>query len=532
MGRVMLESLSNLKAFARFAGGLGHFLSETVSLEEGRQALVNSLADRETAMLRVLDRGVFRNPRSPYRKLMTHVGMEFPDVETLVRERGVEGALEQLGADGVWVSLEEFKGRKPITRPGLTIETRANDFDNPLLTSHYRAETGGSSGVARRLDIDLDMLVHEAAYVSVYHSEFGILDRPAALWYAVPPGTAGMKNLLRRARVGQPVERWFAQTMPVFRGDRLKDALFLKFVLLYGTAAGRGLASPEHTPLSDARRVAEWLSAKRLEGESPVLLSPVGPAIRVCLAAEEDGIDIRGSFFRVGGEPLTLGRARIFQRVGCEVVGQYSMSETGFIALPCGEREEVDDLHVMLDKIALVQMPVQVGRGREEIMGLFLTTLLPHCPKLMLNVETGDYASVSRRRCGCSLGRLGFDLHLHTIRSYEKLTSEGMTFYGEELIRVTDEILPDRFGGSATDYQFVEDEEDGRVTVSLYASPRLGPLPEIAVVEAALEGLSRPSGTREMMAEVWRQGEVLRLVREEPLSTGVAKILPLHRKRP
>ena len=254
----MLESA---KAFVRFAGGLGRFLSETTTLENGRQILGDSLASREGAMLRVLDRGVFRNPKSPYRKLLGHLGVEQGDVERLVRESGVEGALDRLWTEGFRISLEEFKGRQPIVRPGLSIEARADDFDNPLLTRHYQAETGGSGGATRRLEVDLDMLAHEAAYVSVYHSEFGILDRPTALWYGVPPGTAGLKNLLRRARVGRPADRWFAQTMPTFRGHRLKEALFLQHALLYAKLTGRGLASPEHTPLSDASRVARWLSA-------------------------------------------------------------------------------------------------------------------------------------------------------------------------------------------------------------------------------------------------------------------------------
>jgi hypothetical protein len=511
--------------------GLGGFLSHTTSPEDGRRVLADSLARREESFLRVLDLGVYQNPRSPYRRLLAYHGVELGDIRSLVKGQGVEGALQELGEEGVSVSLEEFKGRQAITRPGLTIETDAGSFDNPLLVPHYRAETGGSSGVTRRLEIDLDMLVHEDAYVSVFHTALGILDRPTALWYGVPPGTAGLKNLLRRARVGRPAERWFAQTMPVYRGDRLKDALLLRYALLYGILAGRPLAAPESTPLDQAYRVARWLADRKQAGGAAALFSPAGPAIRVCLAAEEEGIDIQGTFFRVGGEPLTPGRAAIFERVGCDVAVQYSMSETGFIALPCAQRTEVDDLHIMADKVALIQMPVHVGRDRQELDGLFLTTLLPHCPKLMLNVETGDYARLIKRRCGCPLGHMGFHSHLHTVRSYEKLTTEGMTFYGEELIRITEEVLPARFGGNATDFQFVEKEEGGRVRVSLYVSPRLGPLPEEEVVQAALEGLSRPSGTREMMAEIWRQGETLRLERREPLSTGVAKILPLHRKR-
>ena len=33
---------------------------------------------------------------------------------------------------------------------------------------------------------------------------------------------------------------------------------------------------------------------------------------------------------------------------------------------------------------------------------------------------------------------------------------------------------------------------------------------------------------RGLMADVWRQGEVLRVVRREPYATESAKILPLH----
>ena len=51
---------------------------------------------------------------------------------------------------------------------------------------------------------------------------------------------------------------------------------------------------------------------------------------------------------------------------------------------------------------------------------------------------------------------LGYTTHIHTIRSWEKLTSEGMTFCGHDLIRLIEEVLPARFGGRPTDYQFVE----------------------------------------------------------------------------
>ena len=102
---------------------------------------------------------------------------------------------------------------------------------------------------------------------------------------------------------------------------------------------------------------------------------------------------------------------------------------------------------------------------------------------------------LERRACGCPFGELGFDLHLHTIRSYEKLTSEGMNFLGHDLIRLIEEVLPARFGGEPTDYQFVEDEDDdGLPGARCVVSPRVGELNEAAVVAAVVDFLNRTPG--------------------------------------
>ena len=40
----------------------------------------------------------------------------------------------------------------------------------------------------------------------------------------------------------------------------------------------------------------------------------------------------------------------------------------------------------------------------------------------------GDEATFSDRSCGCPVEELGWRVHLHSIRSYEKLTGGGITF--------------------------------------------------------------------------------------------------------
>lgn len=172
--------------------------------------------------------------------------------------------------------------------------------------------------------------------------------------------------------------------------------------------------------------------------------------------------------------------------------------------------------------------PRKVRGWTEPVQAVLLTVLAPRNSKIMLNVDTGDHAVLERRTCGCPLGRAGLDYHLHTIRSYDKLTSAGMHFAGADLLYLLEVALPSRFGGGPTDYQFVEDEVDGQTLVKLVISPLVGELDEPAVGAFAMQQLvDRTTGGR-IMAEVWGDGQVLRIERARPYATSAAKIQALH----
>jgi hypothetical protein len=60
---------------------------------------------------------------------------------------------------------------------------------------------------------------------------------------------------------------------------------------------------------------------------------------------------------------------------------------------------------------------------------------------------------------GCLFDELGYVQHLHTIRSFEKLTGLGVTVAGGDLFHLLEEVLPRRFGGAVGDYQLVEAQD-------------------------------------------------------------------------
>jgi hypothetical protein len=526
--------LNRIKMAMRFGRDLGGFLRRPLTPDECRQQLMRQLQAREASFLDVVERGIFGNALSPYRALMSHAHIEQEDIAAWVQAAGVEGALARLYEAGVSVTLDEFKGRRPIRRRGLELAVRARDFDNPLLIAHYETRTGGSRavrGVGKRLIIDLNLLAHESAYDFIFLSALGALQRPMGMWRPVPPAGAGMKILLRHAKIGKLVDRWFSQAELNRSVRNLRYYAFTRYVVGFSALCRRPLPAPEYTPLDEAVAVARWLAQKAAQGTPAYLEANAGAAVRVCVAAREHGLDIKDTLFRIGGEPFTQARARIIAEAGARAFCHYNMGEAGRLGVACTMPAALDDVHVTMDKVAFLQRDRRQGVGGESVGALFCSTLHRAAPKIMLNVEIGDYGVLSERSCGCPLGALGFRQHLHGIRSYEKLTSEGMQFTGSEVLRLVEEVLPARFGGHPTDYQFVEEEEHGLSRVSLVVSPRVGALDEPRVVSAVLELLGSPprtTGGHGLMADYWRGARTLRVVRREPYATAAAKILPLH----
>jgi hypothetical protein len=189
-------------------------------------------------------------------------------------------------------------------------------------------------------------------------------------------------------------------------------------------------------------------------------------------------------------------------------------------------------VHLLHDLHAIVQPSAGGAVKGLPDKALFVTTLHHAAPYLMLNVSMGDQATVVRRSCGCPMEPFGWGTHLHSVRSYEKLTGGGMTFLDTDVIRVLEEDLPARFGGSPTDYQLLEEEgHDGRPVLRLLVHPRLGPLDDGAVADTFLDRIGSGSSIERVMELVWRDAAFLRVERRVPLSTHSGKVLHFHLER-
>ena len=519
--------IENMKMFSRYARGLNGFLRHTLTPEQCRLTLKDQLKSRDQSFLGIMETGIYSNPDNPYFKLLGHAGVEFGDIARMVSLYSVEGCLERLYDAGVYISLDEFKRRIPIRRPGLEITVGPHDFDNPFLVEHYNTQTSGSRGAGTRAIMDLDLLTHDAACNNFLLEAFELRDRPMGIWREVPPVTTGVNVLLRMAKLGKTVEKWFSSSKLKLSPQSLQFLFFTYYTVYASRLLANPLPNPIHTPLEDAVEVARWLALKKEEGTPAFFDTQASTCVRTCIAAIESGIDISGTRFVIGGEPYTKAKGKVISDAGCQAISRYSMTELGNLGFACAVPAEFDDIHLITDKVAVIQRPKLLGAGELSVDALVYTTILPSCPKLMLNVESDDYGLLEDRECGCPFGEVGYTKHLSQIRSYEKLTSGGVTFLGTELIRLIEEVLPNRFGGHPTDYQLVEEEEGGLPKVNIVVSPRVGDVDDGALVNTLLKALE-PYPGGDVMSDQWLQAGTLRVVRREPYTTSSAKILPLH----
>src|SRR5262249_10453219 len=285
--------------------------------------------------------------------------------------------------------------------------------------------------------------------------------------------TSVANRFLMVTRYGKKFDNWFCSIQPI----SLKDRMAARCVhTLVRNAAD--IPRPEMTPLKDVTKIADRLVQLRQKGQQPCLITTPSQAIQICLAARDAGHTLEGVSFLLGGEPLTKTRHKTIESYGARAVPTYGFSEGGNVGSQCRNAPEPDDIHVSLDAYAVIQQP-HTGTDGSAVDALLLTALRPSCPKVLFNTNIGDYAVMRSHGCACLFGELGYHQHLHTIRSFEKLTGVGMTFIGADLFELIEEILPRHFGGSAMDYQLVERQDAaGLPHYNLFVSPSVGPIDE------------------------------------------------------
>ncbi len=521
---------SELLGFAGFLAGLPAFVRQRMTEPLAREIVSRRLRDREQHFLASLELFVYSNPRSPYRRLLDTAQCTFGDVRSMLAADGLERTLLALRAAGVYVAFDEFKGLRPIVRGGQEIEARAEDFDNPNVSRYHTVTTGGSTGRARNVLLDLEHLNARLPMHLLGDTFHGTHGLPTALWFEIPPGS-GLGSVLQRAPTGSLPERWFSPIRGSGDGAGWRSRVATMATLSVARASGAKVPWPEYLPLERADVIARWAGETLQRRGACVIRAHVSKSLRVCLAAKAAGIDLTGAFVTGGGEPPTPAKVAQIESTGARFRSGYHFTEVGTVGLSCTASSDPNEQHLFMDHLALIQAPREVPGFALSVPSFHFTTLLPSAPKIMLNVESDDFGVVETRACGCPFSDLGFTTLIRDIRSFRKLTGEGVTLVGSHVESILEEDLPAKFGGSPLDYQLLEEEDErGFTRLTILVSPTVAGADEGAVVAEMQAALRRRGGAAELSREVWKQANTFRVRREAPRLTNRGKMLPLQLK--
>lgn len=520
----LAEWADDATALARLTRDFPLFLKNPVTLAVARERLADRLARREERLLTIVERSVYNDQRSPYRRLLRHVGCEFGDFRALVSREGIEGALGQLADRGVYVTFEEQKGRRDVVRGSLRFTCRESDLDNITVRPHLILTTGGSTGRPGRVRFSLAAIEEWATSIAMVYEAHGVYRYPEAYWWPV-----AIYWCFIAARMDRPTASWFYPVHPLPR----VVTLAARYLALVARLHGGRLPVPQRADLDRPEQMVAWVTGQ-LQTNGPLILrSFPSSAARLSLAALAAGKRLDGLTVVAGGEPVTETRRQQIESAGARVIVLYASMEVNGLSYSCAAPTASDDVHVMTDRYALIQRPRTVLPGSPEVNSLLITSLQPTAGKIAFNLEIGDTATVEERDCGCLLGQRGLRLHLSGIHSYEKLTGEGVTFARSNLQQILDAELPSQFGGTSLDYQLAEEEAaDGSTRLILRVSPAVGTVDEARLRDVLLAELGRDSAGAQYQAAIWRDAGTVLVRREPPRATQGGKVLPFQFLKP
>jgi hypothetical protein len=516
-----------LGAIARAAGTM---LLRPVTAEGSLALIRRRMAQRPEMFLATIRATIFEYPLSPYHRLFRAAGCSYGDIKRLVASDGVEGALDALRRAGVYLTFDEFRGDRDVVRGSERLRFSADEFDNPRPGVAGVNRTGGTRSTGTRVQLRLDHIAEQRApalWAALVALE--AVHAPIAIWQLGMPTGPGPLSWMMLAQMHRPPARWFAMHDPHGPSTAARHRAGFRAAQAFGMLTGLRIPFPEFAPVCDPTPVLDGVTALLDAHGRALLITTPSASVRVAAAAGARGRSLRGLRVLAGGEPLTAGKHAEVTASGAWIGSHYVFTEGGSVGYACAEPEAPDDVHFLEDSFALLQHRREwplVG----EVDALMLTSLTASSPKVMINVEIDDFAQVTRRACGCVLGALGLHTHLSSVRSFTKLTGEGTTVWGTDVVRTLEEVLPREFGGRSIDYQLLETEDHRHVTrLLLLVSPGVGGVDEAALLRRFKEsvwGTGARGAAR--CPHVWQQGGTIQVARREPVPTAGGKLLPFH----
>jgi len=500
------------------------YVRRRLTYEEAVATVQRRLGQRaENFCLRVREQ-IWPEPHHPYRLLLENAGYRGPsEIASLIQQAGLESGLRELLRRGVYLTVDESRGRCEVRRGRLTFRVQSQQLQNPHTRREMMLQSSGSSGQAVSVSLDLDSRREHLANMLLTNVAGPMSPPPARSMWTIPTAASMGFNLDWQVCFGEPMSGRFSLIDPHQQQVPLRVRLGNLWLELLDKVLRLRTPRLQYAPAEDPAPVLAWIARVKRDGRVPSISTYPSAALKLAEAAASAGVDVSGTWIVSRGEPLTQVRRERLEAAGMRVQTIYGTTETLAVAYSCDRARLADEAHLLEDMHAIIQAGDDVPSLPAETV--LFTTLNPKSAMVLINFSSGDTAVLEHGGCGCRFEELGWRTRLHTIRSVEESTGAGMTFASTDAVRVLEEVLPQRFGGSPVDYQLVERESaDGRPELEIVVDPGIGPVDAAQVVQVFLQELGSSSVTQQLMSLVWQDASIVRVVRRPPARNAAGKI--------
>lgn len=514
-----------MNKYFRFIFGLEDFLKNVLTSESCIQSIKERINNREDNFLRAVKECIYHYPSSPYLKLLNLAKISYKNIESFVKRDGLEGALHILKNEGVYLTLEEARGKNEVVRKGHILRFKESDFNNPRIPPAFYIRTGGTTnkGTGAVVNLTFEFLAERAAHRYLMFEMHSLFSIPFIIWYPTLGGVE-LATLLECAKIGKVPAHFFYQLDKRLRKPSLDARMAFWYLDFMGKKMGINFPKPKPLILGDISEIARLISNLSENNCGSCIRTFVSSAVKICDLARQNNFNIEGTKFWVSGEPLTRHKFEEIASKGAKSICQYSFAEMGgTVAIGCDRALSPDDTHFLKDLFAVIQHNKEIEHLGTTFNAFLFTSLSLYAPKIFLNVENGDYGVVEERDCSCQFGKLGLNTHIYNIRSFEKFNAEGMTIFGSDLLKLIEETLVPKYGGSSIDYQFIEEQDSDRTRTTLIVSPDVGKIDGKDMLDTIYKELSI-SPAYQTQLSIWRQADTLRIKRAQPIPNKRGKI--------
>jgi len=159
----------NLKQMYDIEPALKRFLKDDVITPERAEAEIKkTLENREKNFLALAKAEIYDRAQSPYLKLLQMAQCEYADLEQETRRNGIEATLKKLAGEGVYITSEEFKGKRPIVRGRVSYQVFPDDFSSLGSLPGIHSQSSGTKNKPIYSFVTLEWLRTRALVMSVF----------------------------------------------------------------------------------------------------------------------------------------------------------------------------------------------------------------------------------------------------------------------------------------------------------------------------------------------------------------------------